>query len=773
MHKNWISKGLIVLFIPIQFWFFYIIFHYPYNGLNVKEIDGHWFVAEIDPKSQTWGSGLHVGDEILQVDGLNPDRYPTVIKWGSVEQASALFVTRNGSVFDFNLSNPSTLTSQDIYYIIGEIISLAVSGILYYGMNRSKSARYLALVFFNIGATCMSIGASIRGDSLGKSILSISLMLVPIAMLHFLIVFFQEKANIKLPSRFLKYVYLFISSFLLTQLTFFFPTKYASFTYNHLSILILPVFSFGVIMVISYLIYVFYKHRKVSPHISSMVKSVGVSFAISVAPVISLSFLPQIFIGSGWVDPRYTSWIVALFPLSFTYLLAAKKIYDIDLVVRRFLLSTLLSILPAVIVVAMILTLFTSKAKTDHLVIAFIVTVVLFSIMLYSLEYLTVRLEKFVFPRRHYLQTALRKIAKKLGMIANMRELKDLILVDIVEVMQVSGGALVNQSADNTEIMTDGEIDENEALRAVMGESDPSTGYTCYEIARNEEYVSTLVLTPKKSNTLFGTEETQWLNVIISYLTVSMENLYLIRKMTTRLEHLASRIPNEHASEEFAWFRKLMFDLQEQERSRIATDLHDTTMQDLFFLKRKLVSLFDKYTLSKEDATRFEGLLEYIDVINMNLRQSCFELHPHLLQEVGLVGAVEKLLDLEKATAPFHIEFWASGAETIEACGMETKRHLFRVVQELLNNAKKHSEARFVRFRLKASPEGIMLSYEDDGVGFDGERSAVLEIGRPHIGMEQMKSRILSMDGKFELIAGAGKGMKFTASLPFKEGRTA
>ncbi|MBB6735685.1 sensor histidine kinase [Cohnella zeiphila] len=403
---------------------------------------------------------------------------------------------------------------------------------------------------------------------------------------------------------------------------------------------------------------------------------------------------------------------------------------------------------------------------------AFLFIVILLSATLYSLEYFTNRMEKVVFPRRHFLQASIKNMAKKLGLIHSIRDLKDIILVDIVDILQVSGGAIVFRYHNFIETISDGEIDTEEAEAMISEGITDHPSLTCLEINRNEEYSSHLVLTAKKTNTLLGTEEMQWLNLVISYLSVSMENLFLIRKLTVRMEQLAAQIPNEDAGE-FAWFRKIMFELQEKERSRIATDLHDTTMQDLFFLKRKIGMLFEQSRGAKDSSQEVNGILEYIDVINMNLRQSCFELHPYLLQEIGLVGTIEKLLDLERMVVPFAIDFRAFGREIIEAGDMETKRHLFRVVQELLNNAKKHSNATKVIFQLKIVHSNIVLFYEDDGVGFEADRTVPREIGGSRMGMEQMKSRILSLNGYFELVTAKGKGMRFTATLPRKEGMTA
>jgi two-component system sensor histidine kinase ComP len=248
----------------------------------------------------------------------------------------------------------------------------------------------------------------------------------------------------------------------------------------------------------------------------------------------------------------------------------------------------------------------------------------------------------------------------------------------------------------------------------------------------------------------------------------------LIRKLTVKLQQLAAQIPDEHTAGDFIWFRKLMLELQENERVRIATDLHDTTMQDLFFLKDRLQTLLEKYALSVEDKTQMVSVIEYIDVINANLRQSCFELHPYLLKEVGLVQTIEKLVRFERAVSPFEINFQAARISIIEERDLESKRHIFRMVQELINNAKKHSQASQINIKLRATSDRIYFEYEDDGIGFETTRSvAATEIGSSGIGMEQMKSRILSLRGHFELETSKGKGLKFSAIFPLKEGQTA
>lgn len=100
---------------------------------------------------------------------------------------------------------------------------------------------------------------------------------------------------------------------------------------------------------------------------------------------------------------------------------------------------------------------------------------------------------------------------------------------------------------------------------------------------------------------------------------------------------------------------------------------------------------------------------------------------------------------------------------------LEFKRHLFRLAQELLNNAKKHSQAANLKFGLSVQRDSIYFEYMDDGVGFELARQVTREIGSSGIGMEQMKSRILALGGRYELHSARGEGMKLLAKLPLKE----
>ena len=764
---------VIVLFLLIHLWFVYITFQYPYLGITLKKgMHGEWVVYKLETESASLEMNIQVGDIINRIDGKPADEHPTVKKWRSVEQARTLELDRKGEPLTVELNKGNAANPPILLPILVELLCLSLAGMLYWKTRHSRSARFLSLVFLNIGFIFASIGASQRGDTLGKAAMSSLMMLLPVVFLHFLFVFLKEKGEIQFPFRFLRYLYIIFAILLLPVLTLITPISFLFYQYSIQ--FVITFFLFGLLLNFFFLAYVSMKFRNEVSYLSTIIRTVWWALAISFFPFAFLSFVPQLM-GEDGISSLYTSWFVLFFPIAFSYLIMSKQLYDIDLVLRRFVFTTVISMVPACAIVLLTAVIFQKAVTVQHLLLSFIFILMLLSFVMYSLEYFATKLEAVMFPRKYHLQNALKKIAVNLQSISSFRELKDIILVDIVNTLQVFGAAIVFKYKDRMETVLEGDIELSEVEWLISSESMEHPFLRRFEINRHEEYTSYLIIARKRTNTFLGMEEIQWLNLIISYLAVSLENMHLISKLHMRLQRLAAQIPNEDASQDFIWFRKLMFELQEAERKRIATDLHDTTLQDLFFLKKRFSSIVDKLNFSKEDMERMRNIIDYVEIINTNLRQSCFELHPHLLYEIGLIRTIQKVIDNESSLCPFRLEFIAEGAEQIEAWDMDSKRHFFRIIQELLNNAKKHSQASWVSIAIKQENDCILLTYEDDGVGFTVYKvnEAELEIGASGTGMEQMKSRVLYLDGQMDFRTGRGKGLQIWISVPLKEVLTA
>jgi PAS domain S-box-containing protein len=179
-----------------------------------------------------------------------------------------------------------------------------------------------------------------------------------------------------------------------------------------------------------------------------------------------------------------------------------------------------------------------------------------------------------------------------------------------------------------------------------------------------------------------------------------------------------------------------LMDQQEEERRRIAEDIHDDTMQKLFAIPMWLAAAAaDHPEIGGE--VRFAKLQQTVSETIARLRHMVFELHPRILDDQGLVAAIRAYLDgwtdLGAGSA-----FTITNRLTHEPTG-STRLFLYRIVQEALNNARRHSEAASTTVSLTHRDGGFFVVIEDDGIGFDVSSARASMHG--HSGLASMRER--------------------------------
>lgn len=756
---------LLFCLLSIQVWFLILTFQYTFYGIQLQRNDHkEWHIKSFQIEQVSSELGLRVGDTIVHVNDRDPNENEIVRKWATVEQAHSITVARGDTTLRISL-NEDVQPAFDYISLFGEIFSLCVSFIIFWKIPKSRAARLLSLVFLSMGVIFMCIPPSARGDSLAKVLISDLVMVLPVIFAHFLTLFFKEKSGISLPTRYFRYVYTVMLLTFIGRCIYFTPIDtYRFYIIDYLSVAF--VFMIGFLLNVGLLIYVFIRYRRENASIQSIIKIVCGALFISTAPLVFLSFLPILIRGVPLVKSLYTGYFVVLFPLSFTYMIVSKQLFDIHILLRRIVYTTLISMIPSILIVLLLALIFGRAATFGSLSLSFLFILTIISFLLYLLEYFVTKLDAVMFPKKFYLQLSLKKIARNLRTITSFRELKDIILVDIVSTLNIYGGAIVFHYPNSMETIGEGELDLHEVEQYIREDRMDDSKYSIFVINQNEEYACYLVTARKKMNISLSLEERQWLSLIISYLAVSLENIYLIRKLTMKLHELASQIPNEEAGQDVVWLRKSLFELQEQERYRIATDLHDTTMQDILLVRRRLISFIE----NKEDQQQVLHAIKHLDLVNESLRQSCFELHPHLLQNIGLIQTIQATLDLDIGLNEYETQFQYDGTAIIERMDMDIKKHLFRIFQELMHNAKKHSKATEVIIQMTVNEQYVFLTYKDNGIGLDPEALAqdkrLHTIANSGFGLEQMKSRVLHLNGHMELQSIKGNGLELSIRIP-------
>jgi len=204
--------------------------------------------------------------------------------------------------------------------------------------------------------------------------------------------------------------------------------------------------------------------------------------------------------------------------------------------------------------------------------------------------------------------------------------------------------------------------------------------------------------------------------------------------------------------------------LQEQERRRIAIDLHDHISQTLALCKIKLGILQE--SASSNFTKPLEEIRNLIEQSIQYTRSLTFELSPPILYELGFEAAVEWLG--EQILKKHGILFYFKDDRKLKPIGNETRIILFQVMRELLMNIAKHAHADKASISICKDGDSIRIHIEDDGVGFDVSKIDTSLNKTVGFGFFSIRERLNYIGGQIEIKSEPGHGTKVTIIAPLK-----
>lgn len=211
--------------------------------------------------------------------------------------------------------------------------------------------------------------------------------------------------------------------------------------------------------------------------------------------------------------------------------------------------------------------------------------------------------------------------------------------------------------------------------------------------------------------------------------------------------------------------------MQDQERRRIARELHDSTAQSLAALAMNLNVVKDSAPdLSPKARTCLSESLGLAEQCSREIRTLSYLMHPPLLDEAGLGSALRGFVGAYAQRTGIHVDLEMSPTPTRLPAHVELA--LYRVVQEGLTNIHRHAGSKRARICLRFRPDQAVLTVADEGHGIP---PAVLERGRRHdaklgVGISGMRERIRQLGGQFEILT-SSNGTTLTAIVRVKEGQ--
>ena len=215
----------------------------------------------------------------------------------------------------------------------------------------------------------------------------------------------------------------------------------------------------------------------------------------------------------------------------------------------------------------------------------------------------------------------------------------------------------------------------------------------------------------------------------------------------------------------------MLIEAQENERKMISYELHDSIAQNLSYLKINCDTFFDHQSGISLDLTakmrkQSKLIAQTIDAV----RELSYGLHPPSLDQLGITQTIFQLCEEFSDATGLSVDFIPTGMDTLKH-DPSLEINIYRLIQEGLNNIRKHANANHVKIVLIASYPNILMRIQDDGKGFDMKvREAELD-GTKRMGLRSMTERVNLLQGIIKIKSRPTQGTKIFIKIPFMKGK--
>jgi PAS domain S-box-containing protein len=232
-------------------------------------------------------------------------------------------------------------------------------------------------------------------------------------------------------------------------------------------------------------------------------------------------------------------------------------------------------------------------------------------------------------------------------------------------------------------------------------------------------------------------------------------------------QHIARDVTEEkRMRDSLRFYLQAILRAQEDERKRIARELHDETVQSLLLLTRRLDSVISSSANKVSKAAREE--LEQLHSLAVGICEGLWryarDLRPRILDDMGLVAGLEYLADELHDSKGIEVRVEDTGSAP--ALSSEAQLVMFRIAQEALSNIRRHAEASEVMIALHFQDEKVRMTISDNGKGFKLPRQIGDFTGAGRLGLLGMHERARLLGGTFDIQSKLGQGTRVVVELP-------
>lgn len=745
----------VVVFILLVSYTTYFTAAHPYIGSRVtNDPNKPITVVEVEPGALSAKSGIEKGDIILSINGEDPHKNPQVINYERIEKVTDIQIQKsNGEILELHFEY--TLDLQTIFQVpIPLVLAILILYASYhiYKTNESnlfnKSSFYLIIFLFDMAIAYLSGGGSSRGELILRYLNIITFLSVPVLFLQFIYHYFSELGKIWFNKWFYRIGYLIVLTNVLIE-----KMPFGSFSILKTSNLL----SFITLYFIAILVMMLGLKRIEYRAQRYLIKVLLISNVVAIAPFILFYAIPYTFFNVHIFPPVILAGFLLIIPIALVYQFLAEKIHDIDFLMGRIRYFLLIGLIPSIIGVSLVAT---TKGDNPALysIRLFVFLLIIFIVTFYYKEILDFKFNRFS-EKKNY-QQSIFNYTESLRTANNINQVFKELNRTILDITLVSDIQLVEYQKNDTNLdywikTLPANLMEFSSDIAkcndFIGQIIEVTRGFIINVGETDKSHYILVCTTKINTPKLTRDELSYLKTLAYYTNVTLETFLKIENLMAYLEDLEDSQDNSNP----VWLNRVLYKLEEKQRSEVAKDLHDSVLQDLISFQKRFERASDQYLADKISKNDADKMMDDISKIIATTRETCYELRPNVLYDLGLKKGLERLAYQHENNTDMVVNMNINNLRNPN--DLDVQLNIYRIVQELLNNAAKHSNASLITLILVNIKEKMVIHYEDDGIGSIKDSLFSKENG---MGLSGVRERVALLNGTVDIETEPNKGFK-------------
>jgi len=700
---TYILLGIYVLVVALQI---------PFIDISLDTTSEQPVMTEFYYPNWAQQNNIEKGDLLLTIDGksVSSNQLDSYVRCAK----ELTFMKPNGDVHAVSIKHkdiPEEFYLQIIFPLFYFVLSFGVANYLWRRNKDNPLTSLLTLFLLTCSLAYVSTGASVRGNLIGSLVIGAGIILCIVLFIHFLQFYFRYQ-RIEWPYINTKWLYvtlLFIpcSEFII-NVNSDFGTKAALINLGMFAALVLYAI---------YILLTSYIRTKLEK-----IRLITIAFITPFLPFL-LFFVIPVLLGQ---NPILHAEVAALFllfiPFSFIFIQVNERLFDIEYQLSRLRYYSTLAFFSALLLATGITILLIDKLSIVKITSVFILVFLVIIASFYIKEQLDFKYRKIIFSSTGNYVHNLYAAVNRMGKAKNQQELLDQFKYEITEKLGTTAFTITTITEDAPVTCDEVNIGNHLLLH--------DTG---------EEKIMLII------RHVLQKEELLWLELLALYVSMFIDNLKLIEDLVCEI-----KLMKDHNDTQLPWLDKLLWNIIEKEKSILAQELHDTILQEQLHLARELDVLASSPIIKKEKVL---NIREQLLNASKDLREYCENLSPPLLDTFGLQIALKKLMQKVKIRADFLLK---AHIERVQFKDVTLHLVVYRLVQELLNNAIKHAGATEVSLKLLAIDRGFILQYDDNGIGCNIEG---LMQSSASMGINGIRERVRAFNGDITINSNLNEGM--------------